>query len=214
MKKRFSRHIKLFADGCPILVKADIHTEWRKAESPYDIANAWSVKQATQTLETKRFVWRSQNGKGPNHVLTVTPGEEKEGTREAWAGFVKWIDTTWQGHEAPAPNSGPRPYAEAMKAWADGARLRWKPSGGRYWIYEYAGFVPHFGGGYTYEVAPEVVRYRRALLKHSVDPHIVMCFTEGKCDLDSWNRSMGQMGYTVHWIDTEWQTAEIPHNKE
>lgn len=213
MKKKYSDHIKLFADGYPILVKADIRTEWRKAESPHDIIDAWAVKRATQTLETKRFVWRSQNGKGPNHILTVTPEEEKEGTREGWVGFVEWIDTTWQAHEAPLPKGEPRPHAEVMKAWADGAKVRWAPVPGAAWIYEGEGFVPQFCSTYVYQVAPEVVRYRRALLQHGVAPHVVMCFTEGKSDLAGWHRSMDQMGYTVHWLDTEWQTAEVPRNK-
>ncbi len=211
MKKKYSDHIKLFADGYPILVKADIRTEWRKAESPHDIIDAWAVKRATQTLETKRFVWRSQNGKGPNHILTVTPEEEKEGTREGWVGFVEWIDTTWQAHEAPLPKGAPRPHAEVMKAWADGARMKWKPNGGRYWIYEGDGFVPQFGGGYTYEVAPEVVRYRRAVFQPNVSGSAhVATINEREGDPNDWFRNLQNMGYSVFWIDTEWQTAEVP----
>lgn len=209
MKKRYSDHIKLFADGYPILVKADCRTEWRKAESPHDIIDAWAVKRATQTLETKRFVW---NYHGVPVVSLVLPKEQEREPREGWGTFIEWVDTAWQAHEAPLPKGAPRPHAEAMKAWADGAKVRWAPVPGAPWIYEGEGFVPQFCSTYVYQVAPEVVRYRRALYT-SIGTSItaVVAITEGKGEAPAaWQRSMERLQYTVHWIDTEWQTAEVP----
>lgn len=207
MKKRYSDHIKLFADGYPILVQGVIGAGWRRAESPHDIVDAWAVKRATWRRETKRWVQQLQ---GEPVVRLVTPEADDREPRESWSTFISWIDTTWQDHEAPMPKGAPHVHAEVMKAWADGAKVRWAPVPGASWIYEGGGFVPQFCSPYIYQVAPEVVRYRRALLQHGAAPHVVMCFTEGESDLAGWQRGMETMGYTVHWIDTEWQTAEVP----
>lgn len=209
MEKQFSKFVKAFADGHTILARADNLSDWRKAKSPHDIVDAYEVKYASVLLKTRRFAW---NCHGKPVVGIITPEEQERDPREKWGKFLEWLDNDWRTHDVRLPKGAPHMHAEVMKAWADGAKLRWKPNGGLYWTYEGEGFVPQFGDRYTYEVAPEVVRYRRALLQFGVAaPPTVMSFNETQqAGPAAWQRSMERMGYTVHWLDTDWQTAEVP----
>lgn len=213
MKKRYAGFIKDFADGHRVLVLPKVfQTEWREATSPHEIASADCVRYAVETIEYRRYVYRAGRAV---LVFSASPGLQKDLPREGLAGFVEWIDTAWLSHEVRLPKGPAKPHAEIIKAWADGAKLRWAHYGGP-WIYEGEALVPLFCPSYTYEVAPEAVRYRRAIYT-SIGTSIssVVAITEGKGEAPAaWQRSMERLQYTVHWIDTEWQTAEVPHNKE
>lgn len=159
------------------------------------------------SIETRKF--SAYTSWGAPYVGTITRAENEADPRDKWPGFYGWAGG-WEAHNMPA-HKGPRHiHADMIYAWADGAQMRWQMPGQRTWRYESLGGTPRFSEGYIYEVAPKVVRSRRALAKptRNSDPTLFL-LVEGEGNTpEEFQMLMG--GCFIDWIDNDWQEHEVP----
>jgi hypothetical protein len=159
------------------------------------------------SIETRKFRWYASGGRPC--VCIVTRAENDAEPRDKWAGFYGWAGG-WEAHNMPARKGDRHLHADMIHAWADGAQMRWRVDGERVCFYETGGGTPRFSPGYTYEVAPTVVRSRRALARPSPssDPTLFL-LVEGQGNTPGeFERLMGAC--FIEWIDNAWQTHEVP----
>ena len=161
----------------------------------------------TVSIEARKFLCHA--GSGCPYVVTVTRAENDADPRDKWPGFYGWAGE-WEAHNMPA-HKGPRhPHADMIHAWADGAQMRWQMPDDRTWRYEANGGTPRFSSGYIYEVAPKVVRSRRALVNapFGCEPTVTVVVEGRDISPTELERAMG--ADFLSWIDTTWQTHEVP----
>ena len=161
----------------------------------------------TVSIEARKFL--SHAGSGRPYVGIVTRAENEAEPRDKWAGFYAWAGE-WEAHSVPAHKGYRHIHADMIHAWADGAQLRWQMPGEKTWRYEAGGGTPRFSEDYIYEVAPKVIRSRRALVKRAwgEEPTIYVIIDGDGPSPAEFEKAMA--GDFIGWIDNDWQTHEVP----
>lgn len=101
----------------------------------------------------------------------------------------------------------PRPHAEIIKAWADGAIIQFKAHDGR-WVDVYEN-RPSFHPGEVYRAKPKLAttaKYRRYAYRATYGGVVVAVQHETHAKHIA---ALESTGYFIKWIDTEWQSHEI-----
>ena len=94
----------------------------------------------------------------------------------------------------------PHKHAAVIKAWADGAEVQSRVSGGRWTDRLY----PEWSEAHEYRVKPESLKYRRFLWVSPYSKQVLTVHEEEQKrePRETWVNF-------VRWIDTEWQEVEI-----
>lgn len=159
------------------------------------------------SIETRKY--SSYTSWGSPFIGVVTRAENEADPRDKWSRFYGWADS-WEAHNVPAYKGPRHEHADMIHAWADGAQLRWRMPGEKTWRYEASGGTPRFSEGYIYEVAPKLVRSRRAMVKPGWNgPPVVAIVMEGACMTpEEFQTARGDT--FIGWIDSTWQEHEVP----
>lgn len=92
--------IVAWAEGKEIQNRRDGSLSWNTLSSNKyapSFSPEWQYRVKPKMVRYKRFLWRRSGNFGtPERVLIVHPDEQKYEPREAWLGFVRWIDKEWQ----------------------------------------------------------------------------------------------------------------------
>lgn len=93
----------------------------------------------------------------------------------------------------------PHPYADVIKAWADGAVVQFEDNGRWYdWRYEWSEYAPTFLVDFCWRVKPEPKRFRVALYEDNE----LVC-VKNECEAMEKEQNTFFLRWLTDWIEYE-----------
>lgn len=91
-----------------------------------------------------------------------------------------------------------------IKAWAEGKTIQYRPAGTPNWID--ADDLSFSDSPECYRIKPEVVKYRRSLIRHRDELRVVVWYPSDGMDA---LREHSTSGSFIRWLDTDWVEETI-----